>query len=573
MSGNYKELVIDYIEALNQMKNSAAQNMRSKFKELDWFFSMEETLPKNWVEVNFMDITWLITCGVAKKPVYIEDGIPFLSAQNSKPFKPNLNKIKYISNESFKTFTVGGKPEKGDVIYSRVGANIGEACVVPWEFDFAVYVSLTLIKPIHEIVNSDYLVAFLNSRFGLEQANVGAIGSGLKNLNVNNVRKYKIPLPPLPEQQRIVAKLDVLFGHLEQVKTRLANLPQLLKNFRQAILTQAVTGKLTEEWRKGKELDVDVLIKAIKKDIENDFVLKCQKAEENGSRKPKDQRKNKKSDKTDINLHAIPKEWRYERAEDLTYLITDGVHFKPTYVDFGIPFLSVKNVRPFKINPNECKFVSNTDHEEYIRRCNPENEDILYTKVGATYGYAAKVDLDFDFSIYVSLALIKPSRILNSDYLELLFNSPVIFNQAKTRVSGSGVPDLHLIEIRDFKLPIPSEEEQSEIVRRVESLLTKADAIEVKYNTLKAQIEFLPQAILAKAFKGELVEQLPTDGDAKDLLEEIQKLKAEAGNKKVKVKTKSKPKSKKEVNFAERSRHAERNRSIAAEPKAEYKTN
>ncbi len=130
-----------------------------------------------------------------KKPDYIEVGIPFLSAQNARPFKANLNKIKYVSQEAFEQLTVGSKPEKGDILYTRVG-NCGDAAKIEFDFDFAIYVSLTLIKPYRAVLNSDYLVAYLNSQFGLLQASQGAIGIGLKNLNVDNVRRYIIPLPP-----------------------------------------------------------------------------------------------------------------------------------------------------------------------------------------------------------------------------------------------------------------------------------------------------------------------------------------------------------------------------------------
>jgi type I restriction enzyme S subunit len=74
-------------------------------------------------------------------------------------------------------------------------------------------------------------------------------------INKGRFEKAPIPVPPLPEQQRIVAKLDTLFGHLDALKTRLDRIPQLLKDFRQKVLTQAVTGKLTEEWREGRELE------------------------------------------------------------------------------------------------------------------------------------------------------------------------------------------------------------------------------------------------------------------------------------------------------------------------------
>jgi type I restriction enzyme S subunit len=103
--------------------------------------------------------------------------------------------------------------------------------------------------------------------------------------------------------------------------------------------------------------------------------------------------------------------------------------------------------------------------------------------------------------------------------------------------STSGLYTLNLSKVAKLNVPTPTLTEQKEIVRRVESLFAKADAIEAKYNVLKTQIDNLPQAILAKAFKGELVEQLPTDGDAKELLKEIKKLK-EASVPKKKVKRK-----------------------------------
>src|SRR5690606_41085285 len=96
----------------------------------------------------------------------------------------------------------------------------------------------------------------------------------------------------------------------------------------------------------------------------------------------------------------------------------------------------------------------------------------------------------------------------------------------------TGQPDLTHKMFGPCPFNVPTLQEQQEIVRRVESLFAKADAIETRYQTLKAKIDNLPQAILHKAFKGELVPQLPTDGDAKDLLAEIMALKKEVKGRK-----------------------------------------
>lgn len=202
----------------------------------------------------------------------------------------------------------------------------------------------------------------------------------------------------------------------------------------------------------------------------------------------------------------MPNNWKYYRLEDITYLVTDGTHFTPKYQESGIKFLSVKNVRPFYFREENVKYISNEEHKSLIERCNPQKDDILYTKVGATFGYAAKVTMTYDFSIFVSLCLIKPVyECFSSDFLEILMNSELVFKQARKRVSGSGVPDLHLIEIRDFKIPLPSLKEQKEIVQLIESRLSVADKMEESITQSLQQAEALRQSILKKAFEGKLV--------------------------------------------------------------------
>src|SRR5439155_24079770 len=133
-------------------------------------------------------------------------------------------------------------------------------------------------------------------------------------------------------------------------------------------------------------------------------------------------------------LPDLPETWSYHRLEELCHLITDGTHKTPKYQSEGVPFLSVKNVRPFLIRDADIKFISEEEHRAINARCNPEKGDILYTKVGATFGYAAANELDYPFSIFVSLALLKPvTPFFSSGYAELVMNSDVIFTQARER--------------------------------------------------------------------------------------------------------------------------------------------
>jgi type I restriction enzyme S subunit len=322
------------------------------------------------------------------------------------------------------------------------------------------------------------------------------------------LEKEFFPLPPRATQQAIVCKIEELFSELDKGIENLRTAQQQLSVYRKAILMDGVTGRLTAKWRteNPKADSSEKVFIEIQKQLDKSLKASTELAILNGKRKPKDQRKNKKTTNVESDLPELPGSWEYFRLEDITYLVTDGTHFTPKYQDSGVKFLSVKNVRPFYFREESLKYISEQEHKMLIGRCNPQKGDILYTKVGATFGYAAKVTMDYEFSIFVSLCLIKPVyECFSSNFLEMLMNSELIFQQARKRVSGSGVPDLHLIEIRDFKIPLPSIAEQNEIVQEIESRLSIADEMEGSISQSLEQAETLRQSILKKAFEGSLV--------------------------------------------------------------------
>jgi len=179
-----------------------------------------------WETKEMVDICDLITCGVAKKPEYVDDGIPFLSAKNIKKGQVIWNNHKYISEKMHSELTKNNKPLKGDILYTRVGS-FGEAAVVEEDVEFSVFVSLTLIKPKPTYVDKYFLKYFLNSDDVKKIAKNSISGSGVGNLNVGTVRKFRIPLPPLPQQKQIVAILDKAFAAIDTAK---ANAEQNLQN-------------------------------------------------------------------------------------------------------------------------------------------------------------------------------------------------------------------------------------------------------------------------------------------------------------------------------------------------------
>jgi type I restriction enzyme S subunit len=196
-----------------------------------------------------------------------------------------------------------------------------------------------------------------------------------------------------------------------------------------------------------------------------------------------------------------PKGCKVVRLEEVTARITDGVHLKPNYTTSGVPFISVKNITTGKLKFDDCKFISAEDHAKFTKRCKAEYLDILYTKVGATYGRPALVDTEAEFSIYVSVCLIKPNKsIIDPHFLEIALGTPAIKHQADRSIKGIGVPDLHLDQIRKFLLPLPPLAQQKEFARRVSEIRV----MQTEQATSRQRLDDLFQSMLHRAFNGKL---------------------------------------------------------------------
>ncbi len=205
-------------------------------------------IPNDWKIEKFKNVTNAITCGVAATPTYVSESIgkPFLSASHVQNGKVTPINIKYITKDLYNQITKNNKPEKGDILYTRVGAGIGEAGVIDFDLDFAIYVSLTLIKP-KSILFNYYLKSILNSNYYKFLAKNGQFaGGGVQNLNVEVVREFPIPIPPLEEQKAIS-------NALSDVDDLITNLDKLISK-KKAIKQGAMQQLLTPPHKGGKRL-------------------------------------------------------------------------------------------------------------------------------------------------------------------------------------------------------------------------------------------------------------------------------------------------------------------------------
>ena len=274
-----------------------------------------------------------------------------------------------------------------------------------------------------------------------------------------------------------------LLQHFKELTVR----PKNAQELKGLILQLAIQGKLTANWRK-ENPDIEPaseLLNRIQKEKEQ--LVKDKKI-----RKEKPLLKITK----DIIPYEIPEKWKWCRMLDFCYLITDGAHHTPKYVDNGIPFLSVKNLSKGFMDFSSTKFIEEETHKELIKRCHPEFEDILLTKIGTT-GIAKVIDTKNDFSIFVSVALLKIAKTeIFPLFIEHCINSPFIKKQSSDGTEGVGNKNLVLRKIKSFVIPLPPLEEQKEIVKVVETLFKEVEQLEqLTVERLSLKEDFVTSAL------------------------------------------------------------------------------
>ena len=244
-------------------------------------------------------------------------------------------------------------------------------------------------------------------------------GAAQPKLTKENLGKFKILNPPIPEQQAIAQYLDERCGKLDSIITIKKQQIQTLDALRQSIIYQAVTKGL------------DDCVELVDSGVEW--------------------------------LGEIPKGWKVRKLKYITKQIVDGTHFTPTYVETGVPFLRVTDIQTESIDFESIKFIPVEEHVELTKRAKPEKGDILLSKNG-TIGITKVVEWDWEFSIFVSLCLIKLLPIVSPYYFSYFFESDVVNQQISESSKKTSVTNLHLVKIRELLFCFPSLSDQQKIV-------------------------------------------------------------------------------------------------------------
>ena len=426
-------------------------------------------LPENWCWTRLENVANWGSGGTPsrKHPEYYQGNIPWIKTGELKDdfiydAEEHISE-EAISKSNAKLFPVN------TVVLAMYGATIGKAGIMGCELATNQACACGVSN---ESINYRFLFEYIKSQKD------GFIASGKggaqPNISQQIIKSYPIPLPPLPEQKRIVHRIESLFAKIDEAKEKIQQVLDGAEMRKAAILHKAFTGELTKTWRKENGISED--------------------------------------------------SWgEYTLQSVCTMKITDGTHKTPTYSDKenGVVFLSAKDITSGEINWENTKYITSELHTELYSRLAPQINDILLAKNGTT-GVAALVKEDKVFDIYVTLALLRPNvEIVIPEYLLNIINSPICKVQFNENLTGIGVPNLHLRDIKDVKIKVPSIGEQKIISDKVEMLLANEGM--VTKNCLKQieVIDTMKKSILAKAFRGELGTNNPTEDSSLNLLKEV----------------------------------------------------
>ena len=427
-------------------------------------------LPKSWLKIYFTELLDIVGGTQPPKKTFLyeprEGYIRLLQIRDfgSKPlatFIPDKPNLKKCNND--------------DILIGRYGASVGRICS---GMEGAYNVALAKVV-IPDLVHRRYIYYFLKSS-DFQKAITSFARSAQDGFNKEDLASINLPLAPLNEQKRIVAKLEELLPRVEACKERLEKIPTILKRFRQSVLAAAVSGRLTEEWRL-KNFDAA------------------------------------------YDSEGQPTGWKLVSLRQVVAKINYGSSTKSDKAG-EIPVLRMGNIQEGEIDWSNLVYTSN-EHE--IKKYILEPNTVLFNRtnspelVGKTAIFRG--ERKAIFAGYL-IRIIVGDR-LDAEYLNMYLNAPVSRQWcSEVRSDGVSQSNINAQKLGDYEVRLPSLEEQREIVRKVNVSLTK---IKLVLDAVDKSLKYTSRAldsILATASSGTLVSQNLTDEPASVLLERIKSM-------------------------------------------------
>ena len=436
--------------------------------------------------------------------------------------------------------------EKGTLLIALYGTTVGKLAFLG--VDAATNQAVCFIK-VPDYVDNRFLYHFLFSkRSDLLQKR---IGGAQPNISQGIIYDTEIPLPPLAEQHRIVAKIEELFSELDNGVAQLRQVQAQLKSYRQSVLKHAFEGKLTEVWRQQYDQlpDARELLTAIQqerhtrhqqalKDWQQSVIQWAEAGKPGGTplgKKPTKPKAPKElpplTEEEIAKLLALPEGWGWTRLGSAIEGIFDGPfgsNLKTAdYVSQGVRVIRLENIGYLAFDNSKETFISEEKYQ-FLEKHTVRGGDIVFSSFIADSIRCVVLPHHIKKAINKAdcFCIRNESGLVGQSYLSYLLSSRQIYNTLLLQVHGATRPRINTTQLKELPIPLCSTEEQHQIVQEIESRLSVAEHLEKTVEDSLRQAEVLRQSILQRAFTGQLVPQDPNDEPAAELLERIQQKKS-----------------------------------------------
>jgi len=484
-------------------------------------------LPEGWAQATFGDICKVQGGYAFKSQDYQEHGVLLIRISNLVDEQVQLTSNSVFLPKHYWEKFLEFQLKEGDVLIAMSGATTGK--MATYKLDSPALLNQRVgrfkIKDLTATTPS-YVAKLVESI--TEQVLQQAYGGAQPNISPKEIEEFPVPLPPLNEQKRIVAAIESLRERSQKARSALSAIPELCDKFRQSVLAAAFRGDLTADWRE-QNPDVEPASVVLER-IRLERRLKWQEKElrrmKFQGKTPKDDKwkqKYKEPDKieelADIELPDLPDGWVWLSADECTSWITDGEHATPERSEEGIYLLSARNVLNGRVSLDKVDFVSEQVHRKLEERLKIEPGDVFLSCSG-TVGRSCVVPPDVQCSLVRSVAVLKPLFEMG-EYLSLSIRSPYVQSQIEQKKTQTAQSNIFQGRIKTLAIPIAPLNEQKVIIEQITEAFRFIQSVEQIIQLLDDRGEHLDRSILAKAFRGELVEQDPNDEPAAVLLERI----------------------------------------------------
>ncbi|NJC43703.1 UNVERIFIED_ORG: type I restriction enzyme S subunit [Xanthomonas campestris] len=491
-------------------------------------------LPAGWEWAGTATLTLLITDGTHHTPTYTSSGVPFISVKDIDGSTISFENCKFISQEEHAAINARCNPELGDILLCRIGT-LGRPTIVDTKNPFSLFVSVGLLKLPKSIEISRYFHCVLSSPLMYRQYDqIKAGGSHTNKLNLGDIPRLYVPVPPLVEQRRIVAKVDELMALCDRLEARQADADSAHAQLVQALLESLTQARDAEDfaqsWQRLAEhfhtlfttessidalkqtlLQLAVMGKLVPQDPCDEPVSELLKqiAEERARLVAEGKIRNPKvhpAISDEEMAFSPPGGWQWVRKVDV-FKFVNGYAFKSEWFQpKGIRLLRNINVAHGEVDWAEAAYLSEDQAAEYQAFSLVENDVVLTLDrpiISGGLKYAVIRRSDLPCLLLQRVAKISPyAESVTVGYFATWLNS-TFFVRAIDPGRSNGVPHISTNQVAGMPFALPPLAEQHRIVAKVDQLMALCDQLKARLGEARQVHGNLANALIGQALNNE----------------------------------------------------------------------